>query len=186
MGPRGPANPRVLVQFSAVIERSDNAVRRFMRWTGSLRPISLFYARTLHHLDRAVFRLSGRRATFSAWAAGLPVVMLETTGARSGKLRALPILAFPEGQDLVVVASNYGQSRHPGWYHNLRANPRCTVILNGVGREIEATVITDPVERERLFAEVSRAVIAFGAYRRRADRVGRQIPLLRLRPVVRR
>ena len=184
-GSAGSGRPRVLVQFSAVIERSDNAVRRFMRWTGSLRPISLFYARTLHHLDRAVFRLSGGRATFSAWAAGLPVVMLETTGARSGKLRALPILAFPDGEDFVVVASNYGQSRHPGWYHNLRANPRGTVILNGVSREIEATVITDPVERERLFAEVSRAVIVFGAYRRRTDRVGREIPLLRLRPVVR-
>ena len=156
-----------------------------MRWTGSLGPISLFYARTpASHLDRAVFRLSGGRATFSAWAAGLPVVMLETTGARSGKLRALPILAFPEGEDFIVVASNYGQSRHPGRDHNLRANPRGTVILTGVSREIEATVITDPVERERLFAEVSRAVIAFGAYRRRTDRVGREIPLLRLRPVV--
>src|SRR5436305_10611319 len=85
----------------AVIERSDNPVRRFMRWTGSLRLVSLFYARTLHHLDRAVFRLSGGRATFSAWAAGLPVVMLETTGARSGQLRTLPVVAFPEDEDLV-------------------------------------------------------------------------------------
>lgn len=184
-GYAGSGGPRILVQFSAVIEWSDNGMRRFMRWTGSLRPISLFYARTLHHLDRAVFRVSGGRATFSAWAAGLPVVMLETTGARSGKLRALPILAFPEGDDLVVVASNYGQSRHPGWYHNLKANPRGMVILNGVSREIEATVITDPVERERVFAEVSRGVIVFRAYRRRTDRVGREIPLLRLRPVVR-
>lgn len=168
-----------------MIKQSDNAVRRFMRWTGSLRPMSLFYARTLHHLDRAVFRLSGGRATFSAWAAGLPVVMLETTGARSGKLRALPVLAFPEGENLVVVASNYGQSRHPGWYHNLTANPRGAVILNGASREIEATVIKDPVERERLFAEISRAVILFDAYRRRTDQVGREIPLLRLRPVAR-
>jgi deazaflavin-dependent oxidoreductase (nitroreductase family) len=110
--------------------------------------------------------------------------MLETTGARSGKLRALPVLAFPDGEDLVVVASNYGQGHHPGWYHNLRANPRGTVILNGVSREIRAALITDPVERERLFAEVSRAVIVFDAYRRRTDRVGREIPLLRLRPVV--
>ncbi|MGN6169329.1 MAG: nitroreductase family deazaflavin-dependent oxidoreductase, partial [Solirubrobacteraceae bacterium] len=169
--------------ISAVIERSDNAVRRFMRWTGSVRPISLFYARTLHHLDRAVFRLSGGRATLSAWAAGLPVVMLETTGARSGQLRALPILGFEDDEDLVVIASNYGQSRHPGWYRNLKANPRGRVIVDGVTREIQATEVTDPAEWERLFAAISRAVIVFGAYRRHTDRVGREIPILRLRPV---
>ena len=154
-----------------------------MRWTGSLRPMSLFYARTLHYVDRAVFRLSGGRATFSAWAAGLPVVMLETTGARSGLLRTMPVLGFPEGEDLVVVASNYGQNRHPGWYHNLKAHPRGRVTVDGVSREVQATMVTSPAERERLFAEVSRAVIVFSAYRRHTDRVGREIPILRLRPV---
>lgn len=145
--------------------------------------MSLFYARTLHHVDRAVYGLSGGRATFSAWAAGLPVVMLETVGARSGQLRTLPVLAFPEEEDLIVVASNYGQARHPGWYHNLKANPRGRVTVNGVTREIEATVVTDPAERERLFERISRAVIVFDAYRRYTNRVGREIPLLRLRPV---
>jgi deazaflavin-dependent oxidoreductase (nitroreductase family) len=145
--------------------------------------MSLFYARTLHHVDRAVFALSGGRATFSAWAAGLPVVMLETTGARSGQSRTLPVLGFPEGEDLVVVASNYGQNRHPGWYHNLKANPRGKVTVNGVTREVQATVVTDAAERERLFARISRAVIVFAAYRRRTDEVGREIPIVRLRPI---
>jgi deazaflavin-dependent oxidoreductase (nitroreductase family) len=145
--------------------------------------MSLFYARTLHHVDRAVFALSGGRATFSAWAAGLPVVMLETTGARSGQSRTLPVLGFPEGEDLVVVASNYGQNRHPGWYHNLKANPRGKVTVNGVTREVQATVVTDAAERERLFARISHAVIVFAAYRRRTDEVGREIPIVRLRPI---
>jgi deazaflavin-dependent oxidoreductase (nitroreductase family) len=145
--------------------------------------MSLFYARTLHHIDGAVFRLSGGRATFSAWVAGLPVVMLETTGARSGQPRTLPVLGFPEEEDLVVVASNYGQDRHPGWYHNLIANPRGRVTVDGVTREIEASEVTDPAERERLFARISRAVIVFDAYRRHTDRVGREIPILRLRRV---
>jgi deazaflavin-dependent oxidoreductase (nitroreductase family) len=157
-----------------------------MRWTGSLRPMSLFYARTLHHLDRALFRLSRGRETFSAWVAGLPVVMLETTGARSGQPRTLPVLGFPEEEEeegLVVVASNYGQDRHPGWYHNLKANPRGRITVDGVTREIEASEVTDPAERERLFARISRAVIVFDAYRRHTDRVGREIPILRLQPV---
>jgi deazaflavin-dependent oxidoreductase (nitroreductase family) len=103
--------------------------------------MSLFYARTLHHLDGAVFRLSG------------------------------------------VVASNYGQDRHPGWYHNLKANPLGRVTVDGVTREIEAYEVTDLAERERLFAMISRAVIMFDAYCRHTERVGREIPILRLRPV---
>lgn len=154
-----------------------------MRWTGTLRPVSLFYARTLHLVDRRVFELSRGRSTFSAWAAGLPVVMLETTGARTGQRRTMPVLGIPERDDLIVVASNYGQDRHPGWYHNLKANPRARVTVNGVTREMEAAEITDPPERERLFELASRTVIVFPAYRRRTDRVGRQIPIMRLRPV---
>lgn len=152
-----------------------------MRWTATLRPVSLFYARTLHLVDRRVFELSRGGSTFSAWAAGLPVVMLETTGARTGRKRTMPVIGIPESDDLIVVASNYGQDHHPGWYHNLKANPRARITVNGVTREIEAVEITDPAERERLFERMSRAVIVFGAYRRRTDRVGRTIPILRLR-----
>ena len=171
-----------------------------MRFTGSVKPISLFYARTLHHVDRRVFQLSGGRATFSAWAAGMPVVMLETTGAKSGRVRALPVLAFPEGkggpavqeeqegpegaqgQDLFVVASNYGQDRHPAWYHNLKANPRARVTVDGVTREVEAIEVTDPEERERLYEQAGNAVVVFPAYRKRTEAIGRRIPVVRLRP----
>jgi deazaflavin-dependent oxidoreductase (nitroreductase family) len=167
----------------AVLERTDNAARRFMRWTGSVKPISLVYARTLHHVDRAVFKWSNGRTMFSAWVAGLPVVMLETTGARSGQRRRLPVLAFPDGEDLCVIASNYGQDHHPAWYHNLKAHPRARVTVGGVTREMDAVEVTKAAERERLFDEASRAVIVFPAYRRRTDQVGRRIPVMRLRPV---
>lgn len=151
-----------------------------MRWTGSVKPISLFYARTLHHVDRQVFRLSGGRATFSAWVAGMPVVMLETTGARSGQRRSMPVLAFPDGEELFVIASNYGQDRHPAWYHNLKANPGVRVTVDGVTRDVQAAEVTDPVQRERLFEQASRAVIVFPAYRCRTDQIGRMIPVIRL------
>lgn len=154
-----------------------------MRWTGTLKPMSLFYARTLHHIDRRVFELSHGRSTFSAWAAGLPVVMLETTGARTGAPRMMPVLGMPEDHDLIVVASNYGQSHDPAWYHNLKANPRARVTVDGVTREVDAVEITDPAERERLFEYVSGVAIVFPAYRRRTARIGREIPILRFRPV---
>lgn len=172
-----------MIQSLAVVKRADNAARRFVRWTGSLRPMSLFYARTLHHVDRGVFRWSGGRATFSAWAAGMPVVMLETTGARSNQPRTMPVLAFADREDVFVIASNYGQDRHPAWYHNLRAHPRARLTVDGTTREVEAVEVTESPERERLFEQASRAVMVFSAYRRRTDRIGRRIPVVRLRPV---
>ncbi len=154
-----------------------------MRWTGSVKPISLFYARTLHHVNRRVFKWSGGRTMFSAWVAGLPVVMLETAGARSGQARTLPVLAFPDGEDLFVIASNYGQDRHPAWYHNLKAHPRVRVTVQGVARDMEAAEVADEAERGRLFEQASRAVIVFPAYKRRTDQIGRRIPVVRLRPL---
>jgi deazaflavin-dependent oxidoreductase (nitroreductase family) len=161
---------------------NDNSVRRFMRWTGSLKPVSLFYARTLHHLDRRVFQLSNGKTTFAAWASGLPIAMLETTGAKSGRKNTLPVVGIPEGEDLIVIASNYGQARHPAWYHNLKAHPRARVTVDGATREMHAFEVTDPAERERLFEQASRQFIVFPAYKKRTDKIGRRIPIIRLKP----
>ena len=90
--------------------------------------MSLFYARTLHVIDKGVFKLTRGRTTFSAWLAGLPVAWLTTTGAKSGVERTSPVLAIPCGDGrLVVIASNYGQRHNPSWYYNLRAHPYATI-----------------------------------------------------------
>jgi deazaflavin-dependent oxidoreductase (nitroreductase family) len=165
----------------SVPAHQDNPFRRFMRWTGSIKPMSLFYARTLHHLDRRVYQLTRGRTTFAAWASGLPVIMLETTGAKSGQKRTLPVIGLPDGEDLFVIASNYGQDRHPSWYHNLKAHPRARVTVDGASREVEAFEVTDRAERERLYEQASRAVIVFPAYKKRTDAIGRRIPIMRLK-----
>ena len=64
----------------------DNPVRRFLRWTGSLKPVSLFYSRALLQLDRRVYELSKGRTTFSAWASGLQ----RTIGRRISIVRLQP------------------------------------------------------------------------------------------------
>jgi deazaflavin-dependent oxidoreductase (nitroreductase family) len=66
-----------------------------------------------------VYRVSRGRSTFTSWVTGLPIVMLTTTGARSGRQRTLPVLGVPDDGTLVVIASNYGQERNPAWYYNL-------------------------------------------------------------------
>ena len=101
--------------------REANPIQRVTRWSAATAPISWFSARVLHHLDRLIYRLTRGRHTLSSRVSGLPVVMLTTTGAKTGQQRTSPVLGVPDGEDLVVIASNWGQRHHPAWYHNLRA-----------------------------------------------------------------
>jgi deazaflavin-dependent oxidoreductase (nitroreductase family) len=152
--------------------------RRFVRWSAGKRPVSLFYARTLHHIDRLVYRRTRGRTTFAAWLSGLPVVMLTTTGARSGRQITSPILGFPDDGDVVVIASNFGQAHHPAWYHNLRAHPRARVVVDGVEREIEAEELASP-GREHFIELATEIYPGFTSYVERA--APRRIAVFRLR-----
>ncbi|HSD81740.1 MAG TPA: nitroreductase family deazaflavin-dependent oxidoreductase, partial [Solirubrobacteraceae bacterium] len=89
------------------------------------------FSRILHRIDRPVFRLTRGRHTLASLISGLPVVLLTTTGARSGLPRTVPVLALPTPDGLAVIASNWGKARHPAWYHNLRADPRGSVAVAG-------------------------------------------------------
>jgi deazaflavin-dependent oxidoreductase (nitroreductase family) len=159
--------------------RQANPVRRVVRVTAAWTPVSWFYARTLHHVDRVVYRITSGRATFVSWVAGLPIVMLTTTGARSSRRHTLPLVALPEGDRLVVIASNYGQRRNPAWYHNLRANPRATIAFEGVTREVVAREL-EGAERERFYERGIEIYPGWTTYRKRAAH--RRIPVLELTP----
>jgi deazaflavin-dependent oxidoreductase (nitroreductase family) len=156
-----------------------NAVQRGIRLLAGTRPMAWLSARVMHHLDGPVLRRSGGRHSVASAITGLPIVELTTVGARSGQPRTLPIIGVPDGDRLVLVASNYGQKRNPGWYHNLRANPRCSVAYRGVRYEMEAYE-ADGEERERLW-DLDASV--YPARRHYAERAGdRRIPVMVLRP----
>ena len=157
-----------------------NRFQRIVRTTASWKPLSLFYARTLHHIDRLVYRITRGRATFASWTAGLPIVMLTTTGAKSGRQSTLPLVALPEDERLVVIASNYGQHRNPAWYYNLRANPRATVCFEGVTRNVVAREL-EGEERDRHYERGITIYPGWRQYRKRAAH--RRIPVLELSPV---
>jgi deazaflavin-dependent oxidoreductase (nitroreductase family) len=157
--------------------RRANRFRRVVRVTAAWKPMSLIYARTLHHIDRLVFRLSRGRATFVSWVAGLPIVMLTTTGAKSGLRHTCPLVGLPEGDRLVVIASNYGQEMNPSWYYNLRANPRATIAFEGATREVVAREL-EGEERERHYERGIEIYPGWTAYRQRAAH--RRIPVLEL------
>jgi deazaflavin-dependent oxidoreductase (nitroreductase family) len=141
--------------------------------------MSWFHARTLHHIDSAVYQLSRGRGMFSSWVSGVPVVVLTTTGAKSGQRRILPVLGVRDNERLVVIASNYGQDRNPAWYYNLRSNPRATIVFEGVEQEVVARELTGE-ERERWYARGIEIYPGWTHYPRRAAH--RQIPVIELTP----
>ena len=144
-----------------------NAIQRLLRRLAASGPGSWLFARILHHIDRPVYRLTGGRHTFATLVSGLPVVMLTTTGARSGLPRTVPVLGLPTADGIAVIASNYGQARHPAWYHNLRANLEGEIAVDGSRRRFRA-VEAQGERRDRIWQQGLRVYPGWSQYERRA------------------
>lgn len=156
-----------------------NPMQRALRRVAATGPGAWLFARVLHRIDRPVYRLTGGRHTFASILSGIPVVMLTTTGARSGKPRTVPVLGLPTDEGLVVIASNFGQHQHPAWYHNLRANPQGSVVVDGQSRRFRA-VEAEGKRRSWIWAEALRVYPGWAQYERWAT--NRQIAVFVLDP----
>jgi deazaflavin-dependent oxidoreductase (nitroreductase family) len=146
-----------------------NVVQRGIHRLIALRPVAWGLSHTFHRLDRAVLRLSGGRMTPGAVFTGLPIISLTTTGARSGQSRSVPLVGIPDGDRLILIASNWGQEKHPGWYYNIRANPQVTVRYDGQEAEYTAREVTGE-EREVCWQRAVALYPGYGAYAARTDR----------------
>lgn len=138
-------------------------------------PGASVFRRTMHLIDRPLMRLTGGRVSF---VAGYPSLLLTTTGARSGRPRTVPLLYVERGDALAIIGSRFGSDHHPGWYHNLRANPEATVEIKGERRAYTAREATDE-ERAEVWP---RAVKMYPGYDKYASRAGRKIPVIILTP----
>jgi deazaflavin-dependent oxidoreductase (nitroreductase family) len=142
------------------------------------RPVTAFVASILHYVDGFILRISGGRLDISR-ASGLPVIELTTTGAKSGLPRTLPLAGYPDGDKLVLIASNYGRERHPAWYYNLKANPECTVKKDGIEKSYIARE-ADEQENDYYYEIAISYYIGYAAYKQRAG--SRKIPVMILEP----
>jgi deazaflavin-dependent oxidoreductase (nitroreductase family) len=107
---------------------------KLMQKVPSSRPGSWIFARTMHYFDALFLKVSNGRFTMTSVLAGLPVMMLTSTGAKSGLPRTLPLLCISndaEHNKIAIIASNWGQRRNPAWYYNLKANPTATGTIRG-------------------------------------------------------
>jgi deazaflavin-dependent oxidoreductase (nitroreductase family) len=158
-----------------------NVLQKLLRRFAASGPGSWLFARVLHRIDRPVHRLTRGRYTFASLVSGMPVVMLTATGAKSGQPRTVPVLGIPTHGQVAIIASNFGQHRHPSWYHNLRAHPEATVVLEGRRHRVRAV----PAEGERraeIWQEGLRVYPGFAQYQRRASQ--RHISVFVLEPLV--
>ena len=111
--------------------------------------------------------------------AGAPMLLLTTTGAKSGRSHTTPLVYSKDGDQIVVIASKAGAPTNPAWYHNLKAHP--TVSLEVGTQRFEAkAVVTSGDERERLFNAQAKQMAAFDEYRKKTTRV---IPVIKFHKV---
>ncbi len=155
-------------------------LRRVFQRFLALRPVSWLMVRLLHHADTLLLRLSAGKLTFTQFS-GLPIIELTTTGAKSGRTRTLPIAGLPVGENFVLIASNFGQSHHPGWYYNLKANPECLLKSGGHSGVYIAREAGEQENRDYFDLAVS-YYVGYAVYRQRAGK--RKIPVMVLEPKV--
>ena len=110
---------------------------------------------------------------------GMPILLLHHRGARSGVERVTPVAYVEDGGRYVIFASAAGSPKHPGWYHNLKADPDVRIEVGTQTLDVHAQEATGP-ERDRLYAIQSQRIPQFAEYEQKTDRV---FPVIVLQPV---
>lgn len=156
-----------------------NAFQKFTHRFLLLRPVSAFLAVFLHRADAVVLKLTRGRHTITE-IVGLPIIQLATIGAKTGQPRTVPLVSLIDGDQIALIGSNFGRVHNPGWYYNLKANPRCTVHFSGRTGEYLARQ-AEGGEREKYWQMGVSYYLGYDLYKRRAGH--RVIPVMILEPL---
>ena len=135
-----------------------------------------WFIRRVSSFHRNMLKLSGGK--FLGAHKGEPMILLTTTGRKTGKPRTWPLLALRDGDAWVVTGSNGGHDRHPAWYLNLLANPDRTVTVGGLDAVVRARV-ADDAERAEWYPRFVALVPGYADYQRATTRI---IPVVFLEP----
>jgi deazaflavin-dependent oxidoreductase (nitroreductase family) len=127
-------------------------------------------------LQVGIYRLSGGK--LGGNMRGFKVLLLTTTGRKSGKVRTTPLGYFDNQDGYVIVASNGGQPANPAWYHNLKSDPRVTAQVLDKVMPVTAEVLSGEA-RAQAWQQVIATAPAYANYEKKTTR---EIPLVLLRP----
>lgn len=109
----------------------------------------------------------------------VPVLLLTTTGRKTGKQRTLPLVYIMDGSAYVITASAGGADKHPGWFFNIRSNPQATIQVKDKHITVMAE-IAGPEKKPELWARLVEVAPNFAGYQKRTSR---EIPMVILHPV---
>lgn len=143
-----------------------NAYAGAVRRLGRHRAASWVLSRVLPPIDALFVR---HRTSLTSLGTDFPLCYLTTTGRRTGEDRTVPLLHVADGDRVVLIASNWGRSRHPAWALNLDASPGARITVEGVERAFRARRAT-PGEYARYWAAAVRFWPAYDDYRAQAER----------------
>lgn len=150
------------------VYQTPNGFQRSMQKVASSKPGSAFFSRVLPKLDSAVLKASKGKATMVSFFAGVPVLWLTTTGAKSGEERTAPLLGIPYGDDVALIGSNWGGQKTPGWVLNLEAHPQAVVGYRD--RSVAARARrADRQETDEIFGRAASLYPGYASYRDRAS-----------------
>ena len=147
--------------------KPPNRVQRTVQRAAARERVGAMLQKTLYPLDTTVHAATGGRHTVASLLAGIPVIVLTTTGATTGILRTSPLIGIPMAGDLAVIGSNYGTRSTPGWVYNLEANPGAAVAYCDRRVDVTARRARD-LETDRAFDAAAAIYAAFPPYRNRA------------------
>jgi len=135
-----------------------------------------FLIRVLSRAHGSVYRASGGHLL--GHLAGMPVLLLTTTGRRSGRRRTVALTYFRHAADLVVIGSFGGSDLPPAWWLNLQHDSRASVLIGGTTSEVTARAAT-AAEHDRLWPVVTATHPGYARYQ---ERTARLIPIVMLTP----
>ncbi len=157
-----------------------NPVQRSLQRVAATKAGGWTFQRTLYRVDRPLHRWSDGRLTVPGLLTGLPVIMLTTTGAKTGEARTMPVAGIPLDDDLVILGTNYAQARTPGWVFNLEKDPRASVEWRSTAVAVDAHRVPTS-EMDRVWQASAVVYAGFPHYRERiAD--SRDVRAFVLRP----
>jgi deazaflavin-dependent oxidoreductase (nitroreductase family) len=151
-------------------KQNQPAGRRPSRLTAALQNAATRIHSVLYRSSKGV--IGGR-------IANSPVLLLTTTGRRSGKQRTVPLLYLMDGRNVVLVASNGGAVTHPTWWLNLETTSEAWIQIKGIRRRVKAERAS-AAEKQRLW---QRLTAMYPGYKRYQETTDRDIPVVILRPI---
>lgn len=153
-----------------------NPVQRAMEASVATAPGTWFFKKAVRHIEPRMIKASGGKLQFGAG----PRVNITVVGRKSGEPRTSTLLYFTRGDEVILIASNFGGKSFPAWFHNLKASGECELEWRGGHGKYTARQADEP-ERTALYELAKKMYVGYGTYAKKTEGI-RKIPVMILTP----